>query len=82
MLTRSEVPQRLMDALDRGDVGVFLRFWSALPPTGREFHPLGAFIWAALSEIGEQRMSNAEWIASSLRVTARIRHAEAATRGR
>lgn len=71
-----------MDALDRGDAAPFLRFWAALPPTGREAHPLGAFIWAALSELGEQRMSNDEWIASSLRVTARLRHAEAATRGR
>lgn len=82
MVTRKEVPKRLMDALDRKDVGVFLRFWSALPPAGREVHPLGAFIWAALSEIGEQRMSNDEWIASSLRGTARIRHSEAESRGR
>ena len=56
MVTRKDVPKRLFDALDRKDVGPFLRFWSALPPSGREFHPLGAFIYAALCELGEGRM--------------------------
>lgn len=69
MVARAKVPQRLFDALDRGDVGVFLRFWAALPPTGREHHPLGAFIYAALSELGEQRMNGAQLFATDQRVS-------------
>lgn len=70
MVARKEVPRRLMDALDRGDAVPFLRFWSALPPTGREHHPLGAFIWAAMSEIGEQRMDGAQLFATDQRSSA------------
>ena len=67
MVVRSKVPQRLFDALDRRDVGDFLRFWSALPPTGREHHPLGAFIYAAMCELGEQRMNGAQLFATDQR---------------
>lgn len=67
MVARSKVPKRLFVALDRKDAGVFLRFWSALPPTGRVSHPLGAFVWAALYEPGEQRMTGAEHFASDQR---------------
>ncbi len=80
MVARSKVPKRLFDALDRRDVGVFLRFWSALPPTGREHHPLGAFIYAALRELGEQRMTGAQLFATDQRLAARLAQAEAETR--
>ncbi len=67
MLTRSKVPKRLFDALDRKDVGVFLRFWSALPKSGRTSHPLSFFVWAALCELGEQRMDGAQLFATDQR---------------
>ena len=75
-----QVPKRLMDALDRKDVQFFLRFWAALPVAGRTSHPQSFFVWAALSELGEQLMTNDQWIASSLRVSARARFSEGVTR--
>lgn len=66
-MDRSRIPQRLFAALDKKNVGVFLRFWSALPPTGREFHPLSFFVWAAINELGEQRMRGEEHFASDQR---------------
>ncbi len=72
MVARNEVPKRLFDALDRGDVGVFLRYWSALPPSGRGFHPLGTFVWAALCELAEQKMDCEQHWASDKRFEALV----------
>lgn len=80
MVARSEVPKRLFDALDRKDVGVFLRFWAALPKSGRTSHPLSFFVYAALRELGEQRMDGAQRLATDQRLAARARAREA-TRG-
>lgn len=77
---RARVPQRMFDALDRGDVSFFLKYWAALPPTGRESHPLGAFVFAALRELGEQRMDGAQLFATDQRLAARYAHGEAVTR--
>lgn len=72
---RAKVPPRLFAALDRGDVGVFLRFWAALPPSGRPFHPLSAFVYAALVELGEQQMTGAQRYATDQRLAALYREA-------
>lgn len=64
---RARVPQRMFDALDRGDVEFFLKYWAALPRGGRQFHPLGTFVYAALCELGEQRMTGAQLFASDQR---------------
>ena len=77
-----QVPKRLMDALDRKDVQFFLRYWAALPVAGRVEHPQSFFVWAALSELGEQLMSNDQWIASSKRVSDMVRNALAVTHAR
>lgn len=82
MVARKEVPKRLFDALDQKNVGVFLRYWSALPASGRTTHPLGAFVWAALSEIGEQLMTGVQRFASDQRVAEMIRRSEAKTHAR
>lgn len=77
---RARVPQRMFDALDRADVAFFLRYWAALPPTGRESHPLGAFVFAALRELGDQRMTGEQLFATDQRLAARLAMVEAARR--
>ena len=66
-MNKSQVPQRLFDALDKGDVGTFLRFWAALPKEGRLHHPMGPFVYAALMELADQRMTGAQRFASDQR---------------
>jgi hypothetical protein len=70
---RKRIPQRLFEALNRNDVSLFLRFWSALPAAGRPFHPLSTFVWAALSELGERRMTGAQLFATDQRLARRLR---------
>ena len=74
---RDRVPKRMFEALDRKDVGVFLRFWAALPKAGRTSHPLSFFVWAAINELAEQRMSGAEHFATDQREARAVCKAEA-----
>lgn len=70
----------MFDALDRGDVGFFLKYWAALPPRGRGFHPLGTFVFAALCELAEQRMDCEQEWATDKRFAATVAESRAVTR--
>lgn len=64
---RRLIPPRLFDALDRRDAGFFVRYWDALPKSGRHMHHAAAFVYAALTFLGEERRTGAQRFADDQR---------------
>ena len=75
---RSELPQRLREAWDRRDVYAFLRYWVALPASGRFQHPYAMAVYDALTELSDDEMTGAQRFWSDQREADQYKQALAA----